>query len=61
MLTMVGGVGFEPTKAQGHLIYSQARLTASVPTHDEFLLKFRLTTFSLVQILRSSRAPLLLS
>jgi hypothetical protein len=27
---MVGSVGFEPTKAQGRLIYSQARLTTSV-------------------------------
>ena len=30
---MVGGEGFEPSKAQGQQIYSLSRLTASVPTH----------------------------
>ncbi len=30
---LVGRVGFEPTKAQGQLIYSQPRLTTSLPTH----------------------------
>ena len=30
---VVGSVGFEPTKARGRLIYSQARLTASVTAH----------------------------
>jgi hypothetical protein len=29
---LVGRAGFEPAKAQGHLVYSQTRLTASVPT-----------------------------
>ena len=33
---MVGREGFEPSKAQGHLIYSQVHLTALVPTHDSF-------------------------
>lgn len=31
---MVGGEGFEPSKAQGQQIYSLSRLTASVPTHE---------------------------
>lgn len=33
---MVGRTGFEPVKAQGRLIYSQLRLTASLPTHIYF-------------------------
>ena len=33
---MVGRTGFEPVKAQGRLIYSQLRLTASLPTHLHF-------------------------
>ena len=28
---MVGRIGFEPMKAQGQLIYSQPRLTTSLP------------------------------
>ena len=32
--TLVGRAGFEPAKAQGHLVYSQTRLTASVPTRS---------------------------
>ncbi len=31
MLFMVGRIGFEPMKAQGQLIYSQPRLTTSLP------------------------------
>ena len=30
----LGGEGFAPSKAQGHLIYSQARLTTSVTTRE---------------------------
>ncbi len=30
---VVGREGFEPSKAQGQLIYSQPRLTTSLPTH----------------------------
>ena len=33
---LVGRTGFEPVKAQGRLIYSQMRLTASLPTHDSW-------------------------
>ncbi len=30
---LVGRIGFEPMKAQGQLIYSQPRLTTSLPAH----------------------------
>ena len=32
MFFVVGRTGFEPVKAQGQLIYSQPRLTTSLPT-----------------------------
>jgi hypothetical protein len=36
---MVGGEGFEPSKAQGQQIYSLPRLTASVPTRAQCVVR----------------------
>ena len=34
---LVGGIGFEPMKPRGQLVYSQSRLTTSVPTLESLL------------------------
>ena len=36
MSFLVGRIGFEPMKAQGQLIYSQPRLTTSLPARAIF-------------------------
>ncbi len=45
---VVGGEGFEPPKPRGQLVYSQSRLTTSVPTQK--IIKLYIFIFKLTDI-----------